>query len=406
MKTIIPTLYKRHIKRDITMNKEFKKDLTNAFELKNFGNNKEALELYEKLYQQNPEGFNYRQKVDYAWTIIKVRMKDLTNQDELIEAANYITQLLPQADLKTTKSCPYTTAVFKVLISLRNDEKYYEMIPWLEKLNPELLDENEYRSHDRIQKPRKEKYYDWASKAYLEVMEFEKCIEVSKTALETLDKFHDEGDTWFKWRIAKSLKQLNQLRKSLSYYLEVIEVKDDWYMYRDIAEIYYELNKPYEALDYLCPAILSRGSINIKANLYYLCYKVFKLFNEEMAIKHAQLYYLLRLEKGYYVPYEIEKLNFDETQLNKRELQREITGLWIQYKYKDQKRHYGTVIKFFQDKNFGFIKTHNDENIFFHKNEFKDDTVYVGQLVSFFTEESFDKSKNRKSQKAVIVRGE
>lgn len=177
-------------------------------------------------------------------------------------------------------------------------------------------------------------------------------------------------------------------------------------MYRDIAEIYYMLNKPYKALDYLCLAVLARGSFSNKVNLYYLCYKVFKSFNEEMALKHIELYYLLRLEKGYYIPYEVEKLNIDETQLNKKQLQREITELWIQYKYKNQKRQYGTVIKFFQEKNFGFIKTTDDKSIFFHKNEFKEDNVYIGQLVSFYTEDNFDKSKNRNSQKAVIVRGE
>jgi cold shock CspA family protein len=388
------------------MNNEFKIDLDNARELKQSGKFSQALEIFERQYGQNPDEFNHAQKVDFAWTIIKVKMINSKDKNEFLNAADFITEMLPQADLNVKRSCPYTSAVFKVLIFFKNNNDYIAMIPWLSRLNPDLLDEKPYRSHGRVQKPRKEKYYDWASKAYLEDYEFEKCIEVSKTALNTLKSFQDDGDTWLRWRIAKSLKELNQLAEALKYFKKVIEVKHDWYMYREIAEIYYRCNRPYDALDYLCPAVLSRESAKTKVNLYLLCYKVFKSFNQEMALKHAELYYLIKSENGYAVPYEIEKLDIDKTKLNRRQLEREIRNLWTQYKFKDRKLHHGTVIKFIENKNFGFIKSDTDEEIFFHKSQFKGDRVYIGQLVSFFIEESFDKSKNRKSINAVNVRGE
>ena len=75
----------------------------------------------------------------------------------------------------------------------------------------------------------------------------------------------------------------------------------------------------------------------------------------------------------------------------------EILSLWTQYKFKDQKRQYGIITKFFGDKNYGFIKTTND-SIFFHKSDFLSKTVYVGQKVSFYIE------KSEKSTKAVNVR--
>ena len=137
--------------------KEFKKDLNNARELKQSGKFKQALELYEKLYNQNPEEFNHAQKVDYAWTIIKVKMLNSKDRNEFLNAAEFITEMLPQSDLNSRRSCPYTSAVFKVLIVYRNSDDYIGMIPWLEKLDPVLLDEKPYRSHGRIQKPRKEK---------------------------------------------------------------------------------------------------------------------------------------------------------------------------------------------------------------------------------------------------------
>jgi len=382
----------------------FKKQLIQARDFKNYGNFKQALELFEKLYNENPDGFNYKQKVDYAWTIIKVKTQDMNDLDSLIDAADRITGFLPQADLKVSRGCPYTTAVYKVLIKLFHDEQFIEMIPWLEMLDPELLDDRPYRSYGKLQRSRRESYYSWASKAYYENMEFEKCIEVSKTGLNAIATFHETSDTWLKWRIAKSLKEMNRFREALPYFLEVIDVKDEWYMYRDTAECYYILNKPYIALDYICPAILSRESSSTKVNIYRLCYNVFKSFNPEMALKHEQLYYLIMLDKGYSVPYEIEALNLDESQLNRKQLEMEITELWTQYKYKNHKRCYGKVIEYNENESSGLIETDENEKILFNKSEFKGDAVFVGQKVSFYVE---DNVKNHgKSKRAVIVRGE
>ena len=280
------------------------------------------------------------------------------------------------------------------------------MIPWLDNIDPELLDEKPYRSYGRIQKTRKEMYYHFASKAYLADFQFERCIEVCEEALDVLTRFHHESETWFHWRIASSLKQLNRLKESLPHYLEVIKVKHDWYMYRDIAEVYCLLGKPYDALDYLCPAVLAEGSHSAKMGLYYLCYRVLKTFNMEMALKHAQFYSLLLMEKGYTAPYEIQQLGIDVDCLDKDELGSEITALWVQYKYKDQKRQHGKVIKYFQDMKFASVRTVDGERAFFHMCDFDGDEVSAGQSVSFFTDGNFVRTTNGKSVKAILVRGE
>ena len=114
----------------------------------------------------------------------------------------------------------------------------------------------------------------------------------------------------------------------------------------------------------------------------------------------------MRRKYGYSIPYEIEMLDIDESNLNEKELESEIRDLWIRYKFKNHKIRHGTVAKFFNDRNFGFINDESGESIFFHRDEFKGDEVFVGQMVSFYREDSFDKSKNKKSVKAVYVRGE
>ena len=388
------------------MKSDIKKDLVNASELKTVGKNKEALKFYKKAFDDDPEEFSIKQKIDYAWTIYHVRIKRSENLEEVMDCAGFITQLLSQRDLNSHPNCVYTSSVFRVLVLLKKREDYDGMLEWLDKLNPDLLDKKPYRKYGRLNKSKKEKYYDWLTIALLKSMEFEKCIEESKRALDTFETFLDDGDTWYRWRIAKSLMELGRLKEALTYYMQVIELKHDWYMYRDIAEIHLRFNRPQEALKYICPAVLSSQSNATKAGIYYLAYQVFHSFNMDMAIKHAQLYYILQKERGYGIPYEIEKLNFDASKINRRLLEREIRALWMKYKFKDQKLQHGTVISFNHEKNYGFIKNESDESIFFHKNDFKGKEVYIGQLVSFYTEKNYDRVKDQESIKAVNIRGE
>lgn len=383
---------------------EIKKDLIKARDYKDEGRYEKALEYFKKVYDADSDALKDIQKEDYAWTIYRTKIQNFKDEDELLEHAQFVTEMLPQGDLNERTNCPYTSTVFKVLNHFEDVEDYYSMIFWLEKLDYELLDEKPYRKYGRLNKSKKEKYLDWASKAYLKTMDFEKCIGISKIALDTFDTFLDEGDVWLKWRIAKSLMGLNRFREALEYYLEVIEFRHDWYMYRDIAEIYYNLRKPYVALDYLCPAVLSEESNLTKVNLYCLCYNVFKSFNREMALKHAQLYCILRKERNYPIPDEIEMLGIDETVIDKIELEEEIRELWVQYRFKDQKIKHGVVNSYDPNKKHGYIQDDDDEMVFFAKSDFDGGDVYVGQMVSFYTE-SLNDAKNVNSVKAVNVRG-
>lgn len=383
---------------------EIQKDLKNANELKFKGNYRESLEIYDKHFKLNPEAFKYKDRNDYAWTIYKVHVQNFKKGNDLYRYCELITQLVPQKDLNTDKNCIYTLAVFKVLKQLDKDKDYYTMLSWLEKINPDMLDDKQYRQYGKIQKSKKELFYDYASKAYYNTGEFEKCIEVSGLALDTINRFIHDGDTWHKWRLANSLKELNRCGEALPYLLEVIEVKHDWYMYRDIAEVYYRLNNPLKALKYCCPVVLSNVSDKIKINIYYLIYNILKGFNHEQALKHAQYFYLLKKESGYRIPYDIENLNFDDVYLDKNQLKGEIIDIWTLYKFQNKKLHYGNIIKFFEDKNYGFIKTDDNKTLFFHKSEFRDHSIEVGQNVSFYTEKRFDKSKNRESLNAVNIK--
>ena len=388
------------------MTKEIRKNLSQAKKLYQSEKFKEALDIYEECYLENPEIFTRWNKIFYSWSLYRIYIKDPEDEDKLFESAKVVTELVKQEDLNKNDTCPYTFSVFKVLDYLYSDGDYSNLIYWLDKINPELLDENQFKSNDRVYRSRKEKYYDYSSKAYFECEEYEKCIGISKEALNTISVFTNSGDVWHRWRIAKSLKELLENRKALTYLEEVVKVKKDWFVQKEIAENYYILDEDEKALDYICEAVLSNDPINIKVNLYYLAYKILKENNPDLPLKHAELFLAIKLDNESQIPDDIEELLIDEDSLDKKELESEIRQYWLEYKFKDQQLQYGTITKIFEHGRSGFITSDDSTSFYFNVSDFKGDNLDVGQYVSFFTEKSFDKSKNKESLRAVNIKNE
>lgn len=388
------------------MESDIKNELRQAKKEYDSNNYTESLKIYEKLFAKFSELFNLNDLISYCWAIYRVHVKQFTDEDELFDATETICDLIPQVDLNNANTCPYTFSVFRVLDYLYKENQFYNIPYWAEKLNPEFLDEKRSTFKGRICRSRIEKYYDYLSKSYLECAEWDECIEISTEALKSLNVFTNHGDVWHHWRIAKSLRELNQSKEALTHLEEVIKVKNDWFIYKEFVENYYILGDTEKAKEYVSGAVLTNDPDKMKVNLYYLIYKLLAESDPDIAFKHAELYYLIKLENNSEISADIEELYIDEEELDKVTLTKEIKEYWSDYKYQNRELHYGTVTKYFDDRNFGFITNDDDESIFFHKKEVKGDNVYVGQLVSFYIEMSFDKSKNKQSIKAVNVMGE
>ncbi|WP_295603794.1 hypothetical protein [uncultured Methanobrevibacter sp.] len=385
-------------------NKEIREELNEAKKLYKAKKYDEALTIYERHYNESPEALNNWDRIFYSWSLYQLYIKDAYDEDKLYESAELVTELVRQDDLNKRPVCAYTQTVFKVLDQLYAENDYYDLLAWLDKINPELLDQKRFETEDRVYRSKKEKYYDYATKAYFEVEDYEKCIETSKEALESLDVFTNNSDIWYNWRIAKSYRELLDNSEALRYLEEVAKVKKDWFVQKEIAENYYVLGEDEKAQDYICEAVLTNDPLTIKVNLYHLAYKILKEINPELALKHAELFCAIKLENDSKVPDDIEELLIDEETLDKNALESEIRQYWTMYKFKDQELKNGTVTRIFEHGRSGFITSDDDESVYFNVSEYKGDDLKVGDYVSFYTEKSFDKSKNRESTRAVNIR--
>ena len=86
-------------------------------------------------------------------------------------------------------------------------------------------------------------------------------------------------------------------------------------------------------------------------------------------------------------------------------LESEIKEYWLEFRYKNQELQRGTIRTIFEHGKSGFIKSDDNQLIYFNTREFKSDisTLIEGQTVSFYTKKGFNKSKNRESINAVNI---
>lgn len=310
------------------MTREIRKDLNSARDLYQEKKHQEAFEIYDKLFLENPEKFSHWDKIRYCWCMYYLFIRNSSDETELFDYTEKVTQIVSQDDLNVRPVCVYTQCVFKAVMFLKKADDWEYMIYWLDKLDPELLSENEKQSENSKFPSKKEDYYRYLSTAYFKCADWQECVDTSGHALDVLTSFAFNGDVWHKWRIAKSLNRLGKPDEALDYLNDVVNVQSDWYILKEIAECYYQTSNTKKALEYARKAILTDDDVNVKVNLYHLIYEMLKDSNPELAITHARLYLAIKLENGGEIARDIEELNLDEDNFDINALESEIKTYW------------------------------------------------------------------------------
>lgn len=350
----------------------------------------EAEKIYKAAYDEDPEAFTIWDRRFYAWALYHLHIKNPSSEEELVKSCELISELLIQEDTNKVKVCAYTTSMLKIINYFKDNA--YECLKWLDMLNPKLLNSNpkSMNRNGRISKfySDKEKWYSLKTKHLLDMGEYEETIKFADEALNELNEFVNNSDIWFKWRIAIANKELDNFDVALKYLEDIINSKNDWFILKELAEIY-SLNGDYDlALKYAIDAALAKGDIKYKINLYRLLDEIFIAKNmDEDSDKVVKL---------------IEAIEDDE---NFVEIEKELKERWVEIKFNNQQRSYGTISNILSHGKAGFIKADDGESYYFNIYEIQGDKSKVkeGDYVSFFLEESFDKKKNKKTLNAVNI---
>lgn len=350
----------------------------------------EAEKIYKAAYDEDPEAFTIWDRRFYAWALYHLHIKNPSSEEELVKSCELISELLIQEDTNKVKVCAYTTSMLKIINYFKDNA--YECLKWLDMLNPKLLNSNpkSMNRNGRISKfySDKEKWYSLKTKHLLDIGEYEETIKFADEALNELDEFVNNSDIWFKWRIAIANKELDNYDEALKYLEEIVNSKNDWFILKELAEIY-SLTGDYDsALKYALDAALAKGDIKYKINLYRLLDEIF--IAKDMDEDSDSIVEL------------IEAIEDDE---NFVEIEKELKERWVEIKFNNQQRSYGTISNILGHGKAGFIKADDGESYYFNIYEIQGDKSKVkeGDYVSFFLEESFDKKKNKKTLNAVNI---
>ena len=153
----------------------------------------------------------------------------------------------------------------------------------------------------------RENWFAYKSKAFMKLGKFQECYDISKTALDTFESFHYSNDIWFARRIALSKKNLGNPTDAISELLQVLKRKKEWFIQKEIAELYKEAGNNESAFNYAIQAINNWGDLEYKIDLLYLLGELLKAKGEnDLSFKHYSLSRLIRINEEWGIPSKLQ----------------------------------------------------------------------------------------------------
>lgn len=301
-------------------------------------------------------------------------------------------------------------ATFKLVKQLLNQQQinWQEIEDWLLKLDPDLLDEKTFTFTDTRGKIRelaspKEEWFTLMIRAKGGLGKSGELLEMLNTARKQPFKWHYGNDIWLARKEAYALNELGEKQKAEAILRKIILQKKDWFLLFDLAQL---VEDKQEKLRLLCTAALGHGKNEMKLKVFetlFQCIKDDPEYRREAAL-HLCLVVTLREENNWPVSdsmlREIKSRGVTITmEGSSLKIINSLVSFWKKMAKRRAERLNGIIETVFQNNKAGFIR-HGKEKIFFSAGRLEG-KLQPGDRVSFETEDSFDKKKNRSSVIAV-----
>lgn len=261
----------------------------------------------------------------------------------------------------------------------------------------------------------RENWFAYKSKALMKLGKYQECYEISKTALDSFEKFHYSNDVWFARRIALSKKNLGNPADAIEELQQILRRKREWFIQKELADLCREGGDLERSFDYAIAAINNFGDLEYKVDLLFLLGDLLSERNEnDLAFKHFSLSRLLRVNSGWKIP---EKLSLILSQFKQepipsdkcQELKNELMKYWKSFLPKDTENRSGTgIIKGILHDNEqgmdGFIDCDHGGSVYFSVNSHDvNKNVYrIGTKVKFIILPAIEGKKDRATKLKLI----
>lgn len=392
--------------------------------LRNIKKSKDFIKIYNEYDFSNitSQQRNFVDKI-LSWCLYDVYIKPYKINDvcdvqyeDFILNAHRILEIQNLNNHKYYESAFVKTCLKVAKIIARKDQipNYKEIIWWIKQLDVSKLSVEPYEFIDKEGKQReiasdKEIYYQYLSKCYEKMNDFDNCFKICEQALSDIGKFHYRNHIWIKERkLYCSCFLEKNFEDALKNYTEFAEKQQKYYMFHKLANMYYSRSKIKESVIYGCKALLLENDVAKIINLLEdLAYYWREYGNSENARKffYACAYYRTkrRWKLSQELRYEIQQYNFSfikEPYFNDLIL----TAKNFVNNNSISKIQNGKIVKLNKENKFGFIKTESgsNDNIYFNfKNVIDKKVLFKNSKVIF--EEIVNK---RNLKEAINIRGD
>ena len=172
--------------------------------------------------------------------------------------------------------------------------KFLEIVP-IKELNKSEITYNNKKFASNY-----EKYFALKSKILFELKKYKESIEVSEFALNNISNFHNNNDIWFNRRIALSYKELGFFDRALEILEEIYPKKSEWFIKKEIAEIYILKNEHNKAYKLLIEVLNQTIPIEYKTGVIILFASI--LEDKQQKLKHLAFVKQIHIENEWKIP--------------------------------------------------------------------------------------------------------
>jgi hypothetical protein len=212
-----------------------------------------------------------------------------------------------------------------------------------------------------------------------------------------------KNQKWIRLRQAEAWLHIGRHEEAESIISAEAKTSSDWWLHARWARVLVDLKRTQEALDAAYHALNAGGASSFGWETLALVGELLESSEPALAGDHVRLSKLFREKEGWPVNQPLnelaKRLDINDTEGNIPELLRKLKKIW--QKTEDTEREEGTVIKHLNEAA-GFIETDSGTGSLFFSlpRESKKQLPKVGSRISFVREKSFDKKKERDSERA------
>lgn len=419
--------------------------LKEAFTQRKNQNFQQAVEIYQPVWNENPNMFDEWDGWSYAFSLSKLnlhshalnicrvlfpRFKTSEILNSLYAKCIYYTEFVNQKDhqidvwRKAVKAmlqlspphAPYSftaKAIFRLTRALMQQQEinWVEIESWLLKMEPDLLDDAPFKMTDKRGKQielasLREVWYSSMIRAKGGMNKPGELLEILTIARKQNIKWHYNNDIWLARKEAFALKELNRAGEAEAILRRIVQQKKDWFLLYDLACIVRDRN---EVLQLMARAALAPGKDEHKLKLFDSLNKTLskeEKYNRESAL-HICLIIAIREENNWSVKDELiqeatAKGVNPKDQGSSSAIKKQLHLFWEELTGTKKGSLTGRVEVIFPNNKAGFIVSEG-RKYYFTLGRLSG-KLLQGSMVTFELEDSFDRKKNKPSKIAINLK--